>query len=95
MFDGRLRVGLRPHASRKAQDAVARNLQVLAESTQRLSGELKSRPQVERTRIAAFRHVLVHDYLGLDMERNWIVPPQDIPEFEKSVEMMLREIVRP
>jgi hypothetical protein len=29
------------------------------------------------------------------MERNWIVPPQDIPEFEKSVEMMLREIVRP
>jgi uncharacterized protein with HEPN domain len=61
-------------ASRTAQDAVVRNLQVLAESTQRLSDELKTRwSQVEWARIAVFRNVLVHDYLGLDMERIWVV----------------------
>lgn len=44
------------------QDATLRNLQVLAESTQRLSDELKRQhPGVEWRRIAAFRNVLVHD----------------------------------
>jgi uncharacterized protein with HEPN domain len=59
-------------ASRTHQDAVLRNLQALAESTQRLSSELKSAwPQVEWGRIAAFRNVLVHDYLGVDLARIW------------------------
>jgi uncharacterized protein with HEPN domain len=76
--------------SRTAQDAVIRNLQVLAESTQRLSDDLKTRwPQVEWARIAAFRNVLVHDYLGLDMERIWLVTQLDVPELKKSVELML------
>jgi uncharacterized protein with HEPN domain len=79
-------------ASRTAQDAVIRNLQVLAESTQRLSDSLKLRwPQVEWARIAAFRNVLVHDYLGLDMERIWAVTQQDVPELKKSVARMLDE----
>jgi uncharacterized protein with HEPN domain len=79
-------------ASRTAQDAVVRNLQVLAEST-RLSDHLKARwPQVEWARIAAFRNVLVHDYLGLDMDRIWAVTQRDVPELKKSVEMMLREL---
>jgi uncharacterized protein with HEPN domain len=44
-------------ASRTIQDAVIRNLQILAESSQRLSAQLKSRSsQVEWNRIAAFRN---------------------------------------
>jgi uncharacterized protein with HEPN domain len=80
-------------ASRTAQDAVVRNLQVLAESTQRLSDSLKLRwPQVEWARIAAFRNVLVHDYLGLDMEQIWVVTQQDVPELKQSVVRMLDEL---
>ena len=79
-------------ASRTIQDAIARNLQILAESTQRLSDGLKSRwPQVEWSRIAAFRNVLVHDYLGLDMERIWAVTQRDVPELKRAIELMLRE----
>ncbi len=49
-----------------------RNLQTLAESTQRLSDSVKMRyPQIEWRRIAAFRNILVHDYLGIDIERVW------------------------
>jgi uncharacterized protein with HEPN domain len=79
-------------ASRMAQDAVLRNLQVLSESCQRLSGTLKSRwPHVEWAQIAAFRNVLVHDYLGLDLERIWAVTQQDIPELKKNIKLMLGE----
>ncbi|MBN2130920.1 MAG: DUF86 domain-containing protein, partial [Sedimentisphaerales bacterium] len=43
-------------ASHTLQDAVLRNLQTLAESTQRLSGTIKAEyPKTEWARIAAFR----------------------------------------
>ena len=57
-------------ASHTLQDAVLRNLRTLTESTQRLSNTLKAaHPDVEWRRISAFRNVLVHDYLGIDLER--------------------------
>ena len=78
--------------SRTHQDAVLRNLQVLAESCRRLSEDRKSRwPQVEWKRIVAFRNVLVHDYLGLDLERIWQVVQRDVPHLKETVKLMLRE----
>ncbi len=54
------------------QDAVLRNLHTLTESTQRISENLKKKhPEVEWKSIAAFRNVLVHDYLGIDIDRIW------------------------
>ncbi|HLG97549.1 MAG TPA: DUF86 domain-containing protein [Bryobacteraceae bacterium] len=79
--------------SKTIQDAVVRNLQVLSESCQRLSPALKSRwPQVEWGQIAAFRNVLVHDYLGLDMDQIWKIVQSDVPRLKQTVEGMLREI---
>ncbi len=52
-------------ADTKTQDAVLRNLQTLAESTQRISESLKaSRPEIDWRGIAGLRNILVHDYLG-------------------------------
>jgi len=46
------------------QDAVLRNLQTLSGATQRISEEAKSSfPDVDWRTIAAFRNVLVHNYL--------------------------------
>jgi uncharacterized protein with HEPN domain len=57
-------------ASHTLQDAVLRNLQTLTESTQRLSPVLKAtRPDIEWRQIAAFRNVVVHNYLGIDLEQ--------------------------
>lgn len=81
------------HGSRTIQDAVVRNLQILAESSQRISEGLKSQwAQIEWGRIAAFRNVLVHDYLGLDMGRIWAITQRDIPELKATIEMILREL---
>jgi len=74
------------------QDAVLRNLQTLAESTQRLSEELKAaHPEIEWHRIAAFRNVLVHDYLGVDVERVWEITQRDVPELKKAILTILEE----
>ena len=59
-------------SSTLVQDAVLRNLQTLAESTQRLSDSFKaSRTDIDWRAIAGFRNILVHDYLGVDIERIW------------------------
>ena len=78
--------------SHTLQDAVLRNLQTMAESTQRLSGVLKAKhPDVEWRRIAEFRNVLVHDYLGVDMERVWDITQRDVPRLKQAILTMLEE----
>ena len=55
--------------SHLVQDGVIRNLQTLAESSRRLSEGVKAlHPGVDWKGLAGFRNVLVHDYLGVDLE---------------------------
>lgn len=73
------------------QDAVLRNLQVLAESTQRLSDAAKeSASEVDWFKIAGFRNVLVHDYLGIDIEQVWNILEKDLPELKRHIEKLLK-----
>ena len=73
-------------SSHTLQDAVLRNLQTLSESTQKLSEKSKAKhPKIEWQRIAAFRNVLVHDYLGIDMDRIWEIVQRDIPTLKQTV----------
>jgi len=75
------------------QDGVVRNLQTLAESTQRLSETLKtSYPKTDWRAISGFRNVLVHNYLGLDLERIWEVIEIRLEPLKKDVVNMLDEI---
>jgi uncharacterized protein with HEPN domain len=61
-------------SSRLIQDAVIRNLQTMAESAGRLSDESKKlAPDLPWRAIAGFRNVVVHDYLGLDLDAIWLV----------------------
>lgn len=72
------------------QDAVIRNLQTMTESTQRLSDSLKfAHPSVDWRAIAGFRNILVHDYLGLDLERTWAVIEKRLPSLKADIEKML------
>lgn len=67
-------------ASHTLQDAVLRNLQTMAEATQRLSASAKLRqPGVDWHALGGFRNVLVHNYLGVDLEQIWIAIDRDVP----------------
>jgi uncharacterized protein with HEPN domain len=77
----------------KTQDAVVRNLQTLAESSQRLSDSLKSKyPDIEWRNIAAFRNVIVHDYLGIDLDQIWDIVGIDLPSLRERVKVILENL---
>ena len=79
-------------ASSLTQDAVLRNLQTMAVSTQRLSDDLKTaHSEVDWYKISGFRNVLVHDYLGVDLERVWLIIENDLPGLKRAIINMLQE----
>lgn len=72
--------------SRLVQDAVVRNLQTLSESSQRLSEELRRcEPDIPWRAISGFRNILVHDYLGLDVDVIWHVVAVDLPPLRAAL----------
>jgi uncharacterized protein with HEPN domain len=73
-----------------AFDAGLRRLQTIAESTQRLSIELKSRhPEVPWPQIAGFRNRIVHSYMEIDGDLIWSVIQEELPAL---VRMAYREL---
>jgi len=75
------------------QDAVLRNLQVLAESSQRLSDTLKAKhPEIDWRSLSGFRNVMVHDYFGIRLERVWEIIEKDLPELKRQMETIRREL---
>ena len=83
-------------ASHLIQDGVIRNLQTLAESSQHLSeGVTASQPSVDWKGLAGFRNVLVHDYLGVDLELVYRAVEQDVPELKRACEAALPALERP
>lgn len=78
-------------SSTLVQDGVLRNLQVMAESTQRLSDQVKeNHPTIDWHKIAGFRNILVHDYLGVDIERVWTILNKELPILKKAVTEMIK-----
>ena len=71
------------------QDAVIRNLQTLAESSQRLSSEIKgTQPQIPWRELSGFRNVIVHGYLGVDLGAVWLVVEKDLPALSEALNQM-------
>jgi uncharacterized protein with HEPN domain len=63
---------------------------VLAESTQRLSEELKAKyPDVKWRSVSAFRNVVVHHYLGLDLNVTWDIIERDLPELKAQMKAIV------
>ena len=75
--------------SHLVQDGVIRNLQTIAESTQRLSDGIRAtEPEVPWRAIAGIRNVPVHDYFEIDLEVVWSVVDQDLPVLAAAVDRM-------
>ena len=76
----------------KSRDAVLRNLQILAESAERVSSSTKDEhPEVDWRAVIGIRNILVHNYLGVSFEVIWGVVERDVPDLERNI----RAIVGP
>jgi uncharacterized protein with HEPN domain len=74
------------------QDSVLRNLHTLSESMQRISESLKTRhPDVPWRDLVGFRNVIVHNYLGIDLDTIWEVVEDQLPRLRREVVVMKRE----
>lgn len=74
------------------QDGIIRNLQVMAESSQRVSDELKAKhPEIDWRAMAGFRNVLVHDYLNIELDIVWNVVMKDLADLKPKIEALLGE----
>ena len=77
-------------ASPTLRDAILRNLQVLCESTQRLSAASKEQhPEVDWRGVSGLRNILVHAYFDVDFETVWVVVERDLQELENAVRSLM------
>ena len=80
-------------ASSHWQDAVIRQLEIIGEATKRLSKQFCSRhSDVPWRRIAGLRDVLIHDYMGVDINAVWEITQKNLPPLRLRVELILREL---
>jgi len=75
------------------QDAVSRNFELMGEGVKRVSQDVKQRyPEVPWRRIAGFRDVLIHDYLGVDINEVRNVVERNLPDLKQQISLILREL---
>lgn len=75
-----------------AQDAVIRNFEIIGEAAKRLSDDTKSNaPHLPWRSICGFRDVLIHDYMGVDIDEVWNVVTDHIPPLAETVQRLLNE----
>jgi uncharacterized protein with HEPN domain len=71
---------------------VIRQLEILGEAVKRLSPEVTlRRPDIPWRRIAGMRDVLIHNYMGVDVQAVWEVTQNEMSSLRQAVEDLLEE----
>ncbi len=77
-------------ASPILQDAAIRSFEVIGEAVKRLSdGARALRPDVPWRQLAGFRDVLIHQYMGVDLDEVWNSIERDVPSLKAALSEML------
>ena len=79
----------------KTLDAVIRNIEVIGEAAIHLDDDVAAlRPAVPWTDIRAMRHVLVHEYFGVDAGIVWETVVRDLPVLRRELEELLKQLTQ-
>lgn len=84
----------------KAKEAFARSdlhqvwvlyhIQVIGEAANGISAEFRrEHPEIPWKDIIAMRHLLVHQYFGIDLEEVWNTVQQDLPRLKEEIDRIV------
>lgn len=77
-------------SSEQLQDAVIRNVEVIGEAAKRVSADARARlASLDWKAICGMRDVLIHDYIGVDLDEVWNVASARIPELQAALDQYL------
>ena len=75
------------------QDSVIRRIEIIGEATKNIPNALKDKyPDIPWKRIAGMRDILVHDYLGIDLNLTWGVAKKEIPKLKNNILKIKKDI---
>jgi uncharacterized protein with HEPN domain len=75
------------------QDAVIRNLEIIGEAVKHLSGPIKeSSPDIPWKQIAGLRDLLIHHYMGVDINEVWNIVEKDLPALKTTIVTLQPEL---
>lgn len=71
------------------------HIQIIGEAASKLTAtSRKSHAHIPWAQIITMRHVLVHDYLGIDLSEVWAVIERDLPVLKKQIHNMVKSPVK-
>ncbi len=81
------------NASYILQDAVIRSFEVIGEAVKNLSADRTARySDSPWRRVAGFRDILIHNYMGVDLDEVWNVIDNELSRLKETIRVMRQEI---
>jgi uncharacterized protein with HEPN domain len=69
------------------------HLQVIGEAARALSESFRSRhPEIPWANIIGMRHIIVHEYFGIDLAIVWQSISVNLPDLKRTLELALRDL---
>ncbi len=79
-------------ADQKTTDAIIRNFEILGEAAYHVPKDLKKQyPEIPWTNVSGMRHVLIHEYSGVDIEVVWKTIARRLPDLQSQLKKILAD----
>lgn len=76
----------------KTQIWMVHHLQIIGEAVRAVLDQLKTvAPEYPWSQVVGMRHILVHDYFGIDLNEVWNVVANDLPKLKETVRGLLAQ----
>ena len=77
----------------KTRDAVTRNLEIIGEASKNINDDFRNKyPELAWKEMSGLRDKLIHHYFGVNFEIVWTIIRDELPDTQKKIEMLLKEI---
>jgi uncharacterized protein with HEPN domain len=75
------------------QSWFVRHLQIIGEAARALPEEIRTKmSDIPWSKVIGMRHILVHDYFGIDTEVVWDAVQRDLPSLREKITSLLQHL---